>query len=272
MRFRVIDIETVPDLSVWRPSEPKYALSKMPGDFGKLLPHPHLEPSVVPIEEFPPPQAHRVVAIARVDIDWSVTSRFYQITSMESLCGWSHESPGAADLCERTMLRNFVDHQDCDKATLVSWNGRGFDLPVISMRCLKHGIPCGWYYDSRDIRYRYTPDGHLDLMDYLGDYGAARNMKLGDMARLIGLPGKVDITGASVADIHREGDVAENVEKVRRYCLQDTFQTAVIFVRSRLHLGKLTTAEYNQHIDLYSKMDLEQVGIEIDWNRLKVAF
>jgi predicted PolB exonuclease-like 3'-5' exonuclease len=162
--------------------------------------------------------------------------------------------------------------------TVVTWNGRGFDLPVLSMRSLKLGIPFGWYYSNRDMRYRYSDTGHLDLMDYLGDYGASRNAKLGDVARLIGLPGKVgEVSGKGVHDIYRStvgsanlDVVAEKQRSVGRYCLQDTIQTALIFLRSRFHLGKIEREEYNLCLDTFTQSPVINEAIAIEWDRLRL--
>ena len=64
------------------------------------------------------------------------------------------------------------------ETTLISWNGRGFDLPVIVARCLHHGLAFPWYYQQRDARYRYSTEGHVDLMDFLADHGASRSYGL----------------------------------------------------------------------------------------------
>ena len=64
-------------------------------------------------------------------------------------------------------------------------------MPVIAARCLRHGIPLKHYYRSRDVRYRFSAEGHLDLMDYVADFGAAKPSKLDVIAKLCGMPGKV---------------------------------------------------------------------------------
>jgi hypothetical protein len=202
VRFRVLDIETVPDTSVWTPGEPKckWVLEAKTYPGYAAAPNAPREPVLVLEDPFPPPHACRVVAISWVDVvlDPEKSPR-YRFDSMASDCRWSLEGrPGA----ERDLLQTFGGSTQALSGEgglcLVTWNGRGFDLPVINLRSLMHGVPCKWYYDNRDVRYRYSAEGHLDLMDFLGDYGAARNMKLGDVARLVGLPGKTgEVSGAS---------------------------------------------------------------------------
>jgi hypothetical protein len=123
--------------------------------------------------------------------------------------------------------------------TLVSWNGRGFDLPVIVARCLRHGLAWPWYYVG-EARRRYGGSGHLDLMDYLADYGASRTYGLDIAAKLIGLPGKLDCKGGNVQAMIDAG----KIEQVRAYCMQDVVQTAALLLRVQLLRGELAPASY----------------------------
>ena len=106
------------------------------------------------------------------------------------------------------------------------------------------GLTWPWYYRERDYRYRYSEDGHLDLCDFLSDHGAARMTSLDGAARLIGLPGKGKdgIDGSQVEGLFQAGQL----EALRRYCLSDVTQTAFLFLRSRLLVGQLGRAEYQQ--------------------------
>lgn len=297
MIFRVLDIETIPDPSVWTPGEDQFKLipglvQKFPhtsvDSIGTPLTGP-LQACVEKVEPFPPPQAHRVVAVAWVDVVMDIDPSFprYRFEEGYSTCHWAtvslrpgHDGPPPAtdDEIEATILGAFGrEMRGQSNINLVTWNGRGFDLPVLSMRSLRHGIPFGWYYDNRGMRYRYSDEGHLDLMDFLGDYGATRNMKLDDMAHLIGLPGKTDMTGASVHDIvkstRNEPDLAKieaKMDSVGRYCLQDAIQTALIFLRTRYHLGKIDRDEYHRCLDTFVGSDFIKAAIDIEWAKLKI--
>jgi predicted PolB exonuclease-like 3'-5' exonuclease len=288
VRFRVLDIETVPDMSVWTPSESKWKW-EVGVQVPRLSPCPttgkdrYLQDEVVMVRDdpFPPPHACRVVAISWVDVVLDAEhSPRYRFASMGSDCRWSLSGHPDA---ERALLRSFGEStQELASAgglCLVTWNGRGFDLPVVNLRSLMHGVPCKWYYQDRDVRYRYSTEGHLDLMDFLGDYGAARNMKLGDVARLVGLPGKTgEVTGASVHDVYREtlarsADVefcARKMSEVSRYCLRDSLQTALIFLRSRYHLGKVDRDEYHACLDTFAGNQLVEEAIEVDWGAVRI--
>jgi len=265
--YRIFDIETVPDYSVWTPPAPRWSLT--PFAFtGPVGLYPATECFLAAEEPFPPPQAHRVVAISYVDLS-DLDNEWYQFRGATQICDWSSTDPDGA---EKAILREFIDAQFKDLAILVSWNGRSFDLPVINMRSFRHGISMGWYYNDRDIRYRYSESGHCDLMDVFSDYGAARNMKLGDVARCIGLPGKTgEVSGNSVAVTVAKGDKIELQDLISDYCLSDSFQTAFLFIRSRLHKGMIDIKYYNKVIDSFSESSsLKRVLPTLDLQTLKV--
>jgi DNA polymerase elongation subunit (family B) len=245
--YRVLDIETVPDLRYWTKGPSKWRQEPGPAPSIWLPP----VPVFVSEESFPPPQAHRVVAMAWVNLSGD-DGRYYAFESSHVSCAWSSLSDPLSrdldgDVIERVMLEEFGTKQSRDEATLVTWNGRTFDLPVINLRSFFHNLSCEWYYKERDTRYRYTEAAHCDLMDVFSDYGAARSMKLNDVARLAGLPGKFgDVTGANVAQIVTDNvDQTEAMRKVGDYCLSDAVQTAVLFVKSRLHKGMISRDFYD---------------------------
>ena len=98
----------------------------------------------------------------------------------------------------------------------------------------------GWYYRERNVRYRYSEEGHLDLCDWLADHGATRSGSLDAVARLIGLPGKVGVDGSQVEGLYMAGQLAA----IQRYCLADVAQTALLFLRFRLLQGMLGPDQY----------------------------
>ena len=119
---------------------------------------------------------------------------------------------------------------------------RGFDLPVLALRALCHGLPFGWYYRGAGYRYRYSEEGHLDLCDVLSDHGAARMTSLDGAARVIGLPGKGDVDGSQVEGLFLAGQI----EALRHYCLSDVAQTAFLFLRYRLVAGDIDRDHYRR--------------------------
>jgi len=125
---------------------------------------------------------------------------------------------------------------------LVTYNGRAFDLPVIALRSLHHGLQLPWYYQDTNVRHRYSEDGHIDLCDWLADHGATRSGSLDALARLIGLPGKLGVDGSQVAGMHANGQL----EQIENYCLADVAQTALLFLRFRLLQGVLDRDGYRR--------------------------
>jgi predicted PolB exonuclease-like 3'-5' exonuclease len=113
-------------------------------------------------------------------------------------------------------------------------------MPVITSRALKHGVSMPWWFSDRHTRYRYSPEGHLDLMDFLSDFGAAKSGRLDVYAKLVGLPGKVGVDGSQVAPMVHAG----RIDEVNAYCLCDVAQTAALFLRVQLLRGVIDRARY----------------------------
>jgi 3'-5' exonuclease len=141
---------------------------------------------------------------------------------------------------ERAILSDLASYLDKTQPTIVTWNGRGFDMPVITSRTFHHGVPMPWWYGDRSTRYRYSPEGHFDLMDFLADFGAAKSSRLDVFAKLIGFPGKVGVDGSQVAPLVHAG----KLDEVNAYCLCDVVQTAAIFLRVELLRGALKREQF----------------------------
>jgi len=269
--YRVLDLETVPDLSCWEPPAPRWRLG--PGPDGTCMPGGEvLAPAHVSLEEpFPPPHACRIVAAAWVDLS-ADDGAFYCFRQATVISRWGGD-------CEREILSALCEVQARDRACLVTWNGRCFDLPVVSLRALRHKIAVPWYY-SDDVRHRYREAGHCDVMDVLSDHGAARNMKLGDVCRSIGLPGKVgDVRGSDVKAIVDAGPDRMQMSRVGRYCLDDALQTAILFVRTRFHEGYVGAADHDRAVasfrdavvDVGDSPLRESCLSGVDWRALMVG-
>jgi len=147
---------------------------------------------------------------------------------------------------------------------MVTFNGRGFDLPLIVARCFRHGISWPYYYNTRDVRYRYSADRHLDLMDYLADHGAARASRLDAWAKLSGFPGKVGVDGSEVERLVAEG----KLEAVKNYCLCDVVQTAAVFLRFERLRGHLTVEGYRESAELLLGFIADDVRVKPVFERV----
>lgn len=279
--FRCTDIETLADWPAWTRGEPSYRLvadGRSPQEWldhrnvGRVTYPAHVEET----DPIPPPYACRVVAVSYVDVHFDAAfDPKYRYDRCYSECLWSPDmSEARADACERRLLANFNDAMMASEGiNLVTWNGRGFDLPVLMMRSLKHRLACGWYYKNKDMRYRYSTEGHCDLMDYLSDHGAARFMKLGDLARLIGLPGKTDMSGDKVSAVYAEScehpDRADELmAKTARYCLQDSLQTAILWLRTRHFIGKVSPEAHNATLATFRASTTVTDALAANWEGL----
>ena len=212
--YLVLDIETVPDTDRWnRPEAPERTEAV-----------------------FPPTWAHRIVVIGCLWLDHGYRLKRFGVV------GDPDVTEGPSDERERRLLEDFSRFVGRARPVLVTYNGRSFDLPVIALRSLCHGVSLGWYYRERNVRYRYSEEGHLDLCDWLADHGATRSGSLDAVARLIGLPGKVGVDGSQVEGLYKAGQLPA----IQRYCLADVAQTALLFLRFRLLQGMLHVEDYQR--------------------------
>ena len=123
------------------------------------------------------------------------------------------------------------------RAALVDFNGRGFDLPLLTLNAFRFGISCPTYFadDRFGYRYRYT-EKHLDLMDWLTEYGASRiRGGLNLLAKMLGKPGKMGTSGDQVASLYAEG----KFRQINDYCMHDVLDTYFVFLRTRVLTGEL---------------------------------
>jgi predicted PolB exonuclease-like 3'-5' exonuclease len=141
---------------------------------------------------------------------------------------------------EREKVTKLVDFIERQRPLIVSWNGRGYDMPVILARALRYGLPMPYWFTDRSTRYRYSTEGHWDLKDWLSDFGAARIGGLDQAAKLVGFPGKVGVDGSQVEAMIAEGRQAE----VDAYCQCDVVQTAALFLRCCLLKGETNVDGY----------------------------
>ncbi|MBK1734791.1 3'-5' exonuclease [Halorhodospira abdelmalekii] len=178
--------------------------------------------------EFPRTYLHRIVAIAVAGV---IEGRFRV---------WSL---GDLEDDEPALIRRFFEGVDRYVPDLVSWNGGGFDLPVLHYRALIHGVAAPRYWESGDgdrnfrfnnYRNRYH-ERHLDLMDVLSGFQLRAAAPLDEIALLCGLPGKMGIGGAGVADAVARGEL----KAVRDYCEVDVLNTYLLFLRFQHLRGAL---------------------------------
>jgi predicted PolB exonuclease-like 3'-5' exonuclease len=155
------------------------------------------------------------------------------------------------------------------RPTLVSFNGRGFDVPLLELAAFRYGlcIP-GWFnFDGRGSeqpRSRYNHHAHLDLCELLTNYGSTRFQGgLNLAANILGKPGKMDVQGCMVQDMYEAGRLNE----INNYCRCDVLDTYFVFLRSQVLLGRLSLE--NEHaLIAETKQGLEQRAEQIPAYRL----
>jgi 3'-5' exonuclease len=155
------------------------------------------------------------------------------------------------------------------RPTLVSFNGRGFDIPLLELAAFRYGISLpGWFLprarSNEQPRNRYNTASHLDLMELLTNFGSSRfTGGLNLAANLLGKPGKMDVEGHMVQDLFNAGRVTE----INDYCRCDVLDTYFVFLRTRVLIGELTQAQ-EQALIAATKVWLEDRAAEVAGYRL----
>lgn len=228
MSILVFDIETVPDIDAGRELYDLQGLS--PEEIANAMFA--LRRAKVG-HDFLPLHLQKIVAISLV------------ISQGSNLKAWSL---GDESSDEKELITRFFSGIDKYTPTLVSWNGSGFDLPVLHYRSLLHGISAPTYWESGENqqpfrwnnylnRFHYR---HLDLMDVLAGYQNKAFAPLDEIATILGFPGKMGMSGAKVWDEYSAG----NLKGIRDYCETDVLNTWCVYLRFELIRGVLTQEEY----------------------------
>lgn len=151
--------------------------------------------------------------------------------------GWRVAALGAPHVEERPepeLIRSFVDRIDRLRPQLVTFNGNGFDLPVLRYRALLHRVPAPGL-QARPYFNRYTSDA-IDLCDVLSSFGPGK-VKLDELSRILGLAGKPDgIDGGKVDEMVAAG----RIDEVARYCETDVVNTYRLWLIHELFRGALS--------------------------------
>lgn len=166
-------------------------------------------------------------------------------------------SIGELDSDEADIIKRFYDGIEKYTPTLVSWNGGGFDLPVLHYRSLKHGVAAPRYWDTGNDDQSFKWNNylsrfharHTDLMDVLAGYQVRANAPLDEIAVMLGFPGKMGVSGAHVWDEFKAG----NLQGIRNYCETDVLNTYLVYLRFELIRGNLTAAAWQKEQDLLRK-------------------
>lgn len=168
---------------------------------------------------------------------------------------------------EKQIVERFFEGLERYSPELVSWNGTGFDLPVLHYRALKYGVTAEYYWEIGDKDHDFRFNNylnrfhwrHLDLMDVLSGYNFGGRGSLEQVAMLLGLPGKLGMSGDQVWDTYQSGKVAA----IRDYCEIDVLNTYLIYLRFQLMRGLLNQSRYQSEVELLNTKLSEMKGSHI---------
>lgn len=227
MSTLVFDIETVPDVEFGR----RYLALDGLGDEDVAQAMFALRRERTG-NDFLPLHQQRVVAISCA------------LRSRDGFRLWSLGDPEAG---EAELVARFFDGIERFSPELVSWNGSGFDLPVLHYRALRHGIAAPRYWEVgdevREFRYNNYLGRfhwrHIDLMDVLAGFQLRGAARLDEVAVLLGLPGKLGLSGDRVWDAWRNGRIGA----IRDYCETDVLNTWLVFLQFEQFRGRRSKEE-----------------------------
>lgn len=186
---------------------------------------------------------------------WSQKICSFGVAVLKNDYSLSNLTLGCTNNDEKETLEHFVKvaggHQ------IVTFNGRGFDIPVIINRAMHYNIQVPWYYQDSEYRYRYSDKKSLDIMDYVADFGSVRGIgihSLDSISRIMGLPGKVFGSGESI-----EGLVlAKEFHLLHVYCITDVLLTALTFLKLQYIRGIIQKEQFVLNsMEIYSKLENE---------------
>jgi predicted PolB exonuclease-like 3'-5' exonuclease len=237
MTIAVFDIETIPDIEGGRRLYKLQGLSDK--DVANVMFHKRRQESGG--SDFLRHHLQRIVSISVV-----LRDRYQDSLSVYSL--------GSESSTEKELLQQFFQLIDRYTPTLVSWNGSGFDLPVLNYRAMANSVAAPRYWEMGEgdnsfkwnnyhSRYHWR---HTDLMDVLAGFSGRANAPLDEMASLCGFPGKLGMSGDKVWDCYRTGDI----QTIRNYCETDVLNTYLLYIRFQLLNGQLNDNEYEAECEL----------------------
>lgn len=234
----VFDCETVPDCDSLR------AVYGYEGDDKSVAQIALAEQKERSGSEFLPVCFHKVVTISAV-----IADEFGRFKRVSTIAGDSEEKK----------IAEFIKFINEHNPRLVSYNGRGFDLPMLMIRAMRYNIDASEYFNTNDrangkdkwCNYRSRYDGvfHLDLLDHISDFKAVSGLKLDLLCASLNLPGKYDVHGDEVMNLYYDG----KQDKIDEYCESDTLNTYWLFLKYELLRGKLNLDDYSNYLSLMSE-------------------
>lgn len=217
--YFVFDIESIPDIPFLRelleapPEDDDEMLEFAAEQFGRGK------------TGFLPPMYHQMVSWVGLWITASGEPR--------QKVSWSGADEREGLLALIDTLSSFKDFG------VIHHNGKGFDLPLITYRAMKHGLQLPPRLNAYDIRYRFSKH-NLDLMDEFSNFGASSFPKLKHIGALIGIPVKMTGEGNEVLHMFRSGDL----DRIELYCYEDVMATYLIWLHLQYTNNELQESRF----------------------------
>lgn len=123
---------------------------------------------------------------------------------------------------------------------LIHHNGKGFDIPLITYRAMKHGLQMPLRMNQHDIRYRYSKQ-NIDLVDEFSNYGASSWPKLKHLGYLIDIPFKQTGEGNEVLTMYNDG----KLDDIEHYCYEDVIATYIVWLHMKHTIGDIPNDAFN---------------------------
>lgn len=181
-----------------------------------------------------------------------------QVNDKHALINVSVLGEEANDYSPEHITNLFWSRMDRFGGEIVTFNGRGFDLPVLELQALKYGISAPRFFNNNlGYRSRFSYTGHFDLMDFITNYNSFHiKGGLNVLCRIIGLPGKESVRGEDVQGLWEKG----LYDEIHKYCRKDVIQTYFLFLRIELLRGKLDKAGYENAFHMSEGFLEELIG------------
>lgn len=171
-------------------------------------------------------------------------SGFWYHNNEIKLFSWTQEHYSEAEIITK-FFKIFQKFQP----KLLSWNGSQYDLPLLMIRAMKHGLSAVEFWDQGELlqnkRYnnylhRYHQQ-HIDVMDALAMYHQKHFYKMDDIAQVFGLAGKGEESGHIVSDYVKQN----KWQQLSSCCEGDVINTWLIYLRFLLLKGQLSLEQHS---------------------------
>ena len=212
----VWDLETVPDLEGY--ARANNLIGKSPEEIRAAMG-----------AEFPKLIYHSIICIGALVA--SRTANGYEVQVVGA--------PHIGQRTEKELIESFVNKIAQLSPQLVTFSGGAFDLPVLRYRAMVHEVFAPGMH-NRAYFHRYTDD-NVDLCDVLSSFGYGARVKLDELSRIMGLPGKPDgMDGSQVEAYFNAG----RIQEISDYCKSDVINTYRLWLRHELFRGRLDQKQF----------------------------